>query len=445
VKNYRDYFSGKEITVMGLGLLGRGVNDVKFLAECGARLTVTDLKTSEELAPSLARLREYEGIKYVLGRHRLEDFRRADLILRAAGVPIDSPYVAEAKRHGIPVEMDESLFARLSGATIIGVTGTRGKTTTTILIYEILQRAGKRAHLAGNIKNVATLPLLSRVEQGDLVVLELSSWQLQGFGEAEMSPHIAVFTNFMPDHLNYYRGDMDRYFADKANIFRYQEERDVLVAGPDAARRIARESGGRLDSTLLVADETAVPRGWAVRLPGAYNRENVALAAAAARALGVSDGVIRSAVEDFEGVPERLEFVREIGGVKYYNDTTSTIPEASIAAIEALAGEAGNIVLIAGGEDKGLDYRRFAEVVEQKVGSLVLFPGTATDKVLDLIKHRPLQFATVNTMKEAVEKAREAAGRGDVVLLSPGAASFGTFENEFDRGAQFVALVRRIE
>ena len=232
---WADPFAGKHVTVMGLGLLGRGVNDVRFLAEHGARLTVTDLKTADDLAPSLERLADLDGIRYVLGEHRLEDFRSADFVLKAAGVPRDSPYVAEARAHGIPVEMDEALFAKHADVRLAGVTGTRGKTTTTLLLHRILEQAGLRPHLGGNIRDVATLPLLDVVAPGDVVVLEVSSWQLQGFGDAGFSPHVAVFTNFLPDHLNYYGGDMDAYFADKANVFRFQRPGDVLVVGPCAA------------------------------------------------------------------------------------------------------------------------------------------------------------------------------------------------------------------
>lgn len=425
---------------MGLGLLGRGVNDVRFLAEHGAKLTVTDLKTAEQLASSLDRLADLSGIRYVLGEHRLEDFRGRDFVLKAAGVPRDSPFVAEARAHGVPIEMDESLFAKLAGVgpnavRLAGVTGTRGKTTTTLMLHRILDEAGLRPHLGGNIRDVATLPLLDVVSPGDAVVLELSSWQLQGFGDAAVSPHVAVFTNFLPDHLNYYGGDMDAYFADKANVFHFQQPGDVLVAGPGAAEEIARR-GAEQRADLHTAED--LDPSWQLRVPGAHNRANAALAAEAARAFGVEDETIRRAVESFAGVADRLELVREHRGVRYYNDTTATTPDALVAALEAFA-DAGGIVLIAGGSDKGLAYDDAAREIAARARTVVALPGAATDKLLAGLDGVPVGYAA--SMDEAVAAAAAAARKGDVVLLSPGAASFGLFENEFDRGSRFTAAV----
>src|SRR3989344_3946902 len=226
----------------------------------GAKLLVTDLKSREELQSSLLRLKRFRGIQYVLGRHRLEDFRNRDLILKAAGVPLDSPYIAEARKNGIPIEMDESLFMKLAPPiTTVGVTGTRGKTTTTQLIYEMIRASGRRVHLGGNIPGVATLPLLGRVKTGEAVVMELSSWQLQGFGENRISPNIAVFTNFLDDHLNYYRGDRDAYWRDKAQIFLHQKAGDVVIAEPGVARRIRKEQP-TIRSRLIIARPGDIPR-----------------------------------------------------------------------------------------------------------------------------------------------------------------------------------------
>src|SRR3990167_4104252 len=237
--NYCHHFKGKKITVMGLGLLGRGVGDARFLAGCGAELMITDLKSREQLAPSLAALSEFPNITYVLGEHRLEDFRGCDMVLKAAGVPLDSVYIAEARAHGIPVEMSAALFARLSGVPIIGVTGTRGKSTTTHLIHHVLsQVTGKKVLLGGNVREVSNLALLDEVTEKSIAVMELDSWQLQGFGEAKISPHIAVFTNFLDDHLNYYGGNREKYFADKAQIFLHQKQGNTFVTTPEGFRGV---------------------------------------------------------------------------------------------------------------------------------------------------------------------------------------------------------------
>ncbi len=202
----KEQFKGKKVTIMGLGLLGKGIGDARFLAECGADVLVTDLKTKEQLAAALEELKDYKNITYVLGEHRLEDFRDRDFVIKGGGAPLDSIYIAEARKHKIPVEMDASLFAKHTEATIVGITGTRGKSTTTQAIYEILKTYYKKGtvFLGGNVRGTATLPLLLEAKKGDVVVMELDSWQLQGFGEAQIAPHISVFTNFLPDHLNYY-------------------------------------------------------------------------------------------------------------------------------------------------------------------------------------------------------------------------------------------------
>src|SRR3989344_1006003 len=183
--SYKDFFNSKRITLMGLGLLGRGVGDAEFLVSCGAKLTITDRKTKKELAPSLERLAAYPSIAYMLGEHRLKDFEHADMIIKAAGVPLHSPYIEAAKNAGVPVYMSTALFAKFAhevGATIVGVTGTRGKSTVAHLIYQTIIHAGQRAHLGGNIRGLSTLSILPKVATADIVVLELDSWQLQGFG-----------------------------------------------------------------------------------------------------------------------------------------------------------------------------------------------------------------------------------------------------------------------
>ena len=438
---------------MGLGLLGRGLGVVKFLAECGADLLVTDLKTKEQLATSLAELSDLKNIKFVLGEHRLEDFRDRDLVIKAAGVPLDSVYVAEALANGIPVKMESSLFASLTPATLIGITGTRGKSTTTHFIYESLSKFYKKGKvfLGGNVRGLATLPLLKEVKENDLVVLELDSWQLQGFGDEKISPHVAVFTNFMSDHLNYYmRGGnsearaMELYFNDKANIFRHQNKSDYLIVSGETAHCIVKKYP-LLQSEIVTADKKDMPEDWQVKIPGEHNRENLVLGMAVLRALGLTETEIKVSVEMFKGVPGRLELVREKDGIKIYNDTTSTTPVAGIAGIEALGDkENKNIVLIMGGADKKIDMSELLNILPKYCKSVVLLPGTGTDTVREAVKNENPETFDVVTLEEAVSKAVSLAKAGDLVLFSPGFASFGLFQNEFDRGEQFNDLVKKL-
>ena len=475
---------------MGLGLLGRGIGVVKFLAENGADLIVTDLKTKEQLAPSLkklANLPTYKLINWRLGEHKLEDFRNRDLLIKAAGVPLDSPFIAEAKKNKIPVEMDASLFVKLApeGVKVVGVTGTRGKSMVTHLVYGILEenyqalkngtlnRSTKgrtvgrngllgKPFLGGNVKGIATLPLLKKVKPGDLVVMELDSWQLQGFGESRISPHVALFTTFLNDHQNYYKDSMEKYFADKANIYRWQTKADILLARPQAAKVIKDKDKTGIKGRFKIIKKSDLPAGWKHNLLGEHNVENIALALAAARELGVPDKVSKKAIAEFPGLPGRLELVADKGGIKYYNDTNATTPDAVLAALEALKKYKGKIILLGGGADKNLDYATYAKVVRQNVKALALFRGAATDKILKILiegnlgEGNPLQdseervtlsreaIRVFDNMKEAFAWAKSHVKRGDIVLLSPGAASFGVFKNEYDRGEQFNKMVKII-
>ncbi|MHB8860679.1 MAG: UDP-N-acetylmuramoyl-L-alanine--D-glutamate ligase [Minisyncoccota bacterium] len=437
-----EYFRGKKITVMGLGLLGRGVGDARYLAECGAELIVTDLKTREQLAESVAQLESFSNVTFVLGEHRLEDFAGRDMILKAAGIPLDSPYIAEAKKQNIPVRMSADLFAEIAGVPVVGITGTRGKSTVTHMLHAILTEAGKSVLLGGNVRGVSTLALLAEVAPESVAVLELDSWQLQGWGEAKRSPHIAVFTTLYPDHLNYYKDSPEQYLADKANIFLYQTPDDTLVLGKQCAPAVIDTYGERIESKIVVADELKLPDTWMLRIPGLHNRYDAALALATARALGIDDAASRKSIESFTGVPGRLELVGEKGGIKIYNDTTATTPEATLAAISALnvGFTKPYIILIMGGADKGLDMDGLlAKLPEMK--KVVLLAGTGTDRIKGEL---PDGAVVYGSMADAFAAARSAAAPGDTILLSPAFASFGMFKNEFDRGDQFNALVRAL-
>lgn len=449
--SWKDYFKGKKVTVLGLGLLGKGLGDTIFLAKCGADVIVTDMKDEKQLAPSVAALKKYKNVKLHLGSHDFADFEDADMILKAQGVPLDSLYIEHARNNQIPIRMDDELFVSLlpKNVKVIGVTGTRGKTTTTSLIYHILKtslhpvrstghpssgrRGGPRVHLGGNIRGVATLALLPKVQPGDYVVLELSSWQLQGFGESKISPNVSVFTNFMPDHMNYYKNDLKAYFADKAFIFKYQKEGDTLVAGPMVAKKIPKSYKG-----ALVAPTAAdMPKNWKLPIPGEHNKENIALAVAAARALKIPLAKIKEGVESFKAVEGRLQKLKSVRGIDIYNDNNSTTPEATIAALNSFPK--GNVVLIMGGADKNLDTSKLVKLAKEHTALTILLPGSGSDQITEE------EFYRAESLKDAFETAINSADKGDTILFSPGFASFGMFVNEYDRNDQFVALVKKLK
>lgn len=434
----RAHLEGKKVTQMGLGLLGRGIGDARFLAENGVDLIVTDLKSDEELAASLAALKDViPQDRFHLGGHDLADFQGRDFILKAPKTPLDSPYIQEAQRNGIHVTMSTALFAKYAkeaGATIVGVTGTRGKTTTTQMIAHILRAAGKKVLVGGNIQDVSTLALLPNVDAETIAVLELDSWQLQGFRAEALSPQIAVFTNLFPDHQDYYP-DMGTYLADKAEIFLHQASGDTLVLGEQAAEVVADAYDVTTATHRVVAKSDAVSAHLSI--PGEHNRANAACAKEACRALRIDEAVIDEALQTFAGVDGRLQLVREKNGVKFYNDTTATTPDATLAALRALAEP---IVLIMGGSDKGLDMGKLLLEAPKRVKRLILLPGTGTNKALKFLPGA----SVYDSLEAAVREAALSAVPGDAVLFSPAFASFGMFKNEYDRGEQFNALVHSL-
>lgn len=446
--NYREYFKGKRITVMGLGLLGRGIGDAQFLAECGADVVVTDLKSEAELQESVQALGAFPSIKFVLGEHRFEDFEEKDMILVAAGVPFDSPYLAHARTAGIPLRQSAALFAELSGIPIVGVTGTRGKSTVTHMIHHVLTTTtGEPVILGGNIRGVSNLQLLNQVHEHALAVFELDSWQLQGFGWSEISPQIAVFTNFMPDHLNYYRDDMDAYFADKANIFLFQEESGVFITTPEVfkvAQVFAEGKHITLGQEVVLVDESVLPEDSLLEMPGAHNRLNASLAYEALKAISLSDEHIFEGLASFPGVEGRLQYVKEVDGVRIYNDNNATTPQATMAGLTALGNkETKNVVVIVGGAKKGIDASLLLPALKSYAKHIVLLPGTGTDELKQILKEHALSDISTDapTLHEAVQIGLAHAEQGDVLLFSPAFASFGMFKNEYDRNDQFMECI----
>jgi len=453
VANWR----GKRVLVMGLGVHGGGLGVTRFLVGQGATVTVTDLKSAEQLRPSLEALAGLP-VRYVLGEHRTDDFIQTDLIVRNPGVPADSPYLAVARQHGVPIEMEMGLFFRLCPAPIIGITGTKGKTTTTLLVGTMLRQVEPGTVIAGNLR-ISALELLPQIGPTTPVVLELSSWQLEGLEPHRRNPHIAAVTNVSPDHLNRYR-DLEEYVAAKKLIFRFQSPDDFLVLNADDAvvQGFAAEAQGRvawfsrqkpvagayLDGEQLLwqwgGHTHAVASRDDLRLPGVHNLENALAAMAIAGVWGAPPEAMGEALRGFRGVEHRLELVAQINGVRYVNDTTSTAPAAALAALDALDGP---IVLIAGGADKNLDFSALGAAIARRVKALLLLEGTATDKLAAAVRavKADLIAGRFNDLRAAVQAAQDIARPGDTVLLSPGCASFGMFANEFERGERFKAIV----
>jgi len=405
IKDFKD----QKITIMGLGLHGGGVGSARFFAQAGAKILVTDLKKEQELKGSVLKLKEFKNIEYVLGQHRMEDFKNTDLIIKNPAVPNNSRYLEVARENKVLVDTDVGIFFELCPAQIIGITGSKGKSTTASLCADVLKKKYASVILAGNIR-VSVLDVLPEIKESSLVILELSSWQLEGLRDHKKSPHIAVITNVYKEHLDRYK-NFEEYVEAKKIIFKFQNKNDFLIINKKL-RNLAKNT----ESELKLFDGTSQE---AARIIGEIYE--------------ISEKDIEKATKGFRGLEGRLEFVKEINRVKYYNDTCATHPEAVIYGLNKL----DNVILIAGGTDKNLDFTKLNRALNQKIKALILLPGTASAKIRTRRK-----TIKVENMEQAVLKAKKIAKPDDIVLLSPGCASFGLFKHEFDRGEKFKKYVQ---
>ena len=458
-----DSFVGRRVTVMGLGTRGGGLGVSRFLAERGALVTVTDAKPAAALAEPMAALAGLP-IRFVLGGHDEADFSpgRADFVVRNPGVPRRAPMLEVARRHGLPVEMEMTLFFRACPAPVIGVTGTKGKTSTATLAAAMLCAWRPDTILAGNM-GVSALEQLTRIGPETPVVIELSSWQLEGLAEHRQAPAIATLTMIAPDHLDAYEGFAD-YAAIKRSVTHYQRPGDTLIVNADdpEAWRAAAETAATVlpfggadrggDGAWLDADDlhlrwqgetTAVALPDKPALAGPHHARNALAAMAAARLRGAPMSAVAAGLAAFEGVADRMETVAEIGGVRFVNDTSATAPVAAVAALRSYP--VGVVHLIAGGADKRLDAAPLAAEAAARARAVYLLDGTGTPALADGLRRAGVApVGPFGGMAAAVGAAAAAARAGDVVLLSPGCASFGLFRDEFDRGERFRQAVRAL-
>jgi UDP-N-acetylmuramoylalanine--D-glutamate ligase len=458
-------FAGKHVTIMGVGFFGGTIGLARFLVAQGARVTLTDLKPAAELQDSIAALAGLP-VRLVLGRHEPADFTDADLVFASPAVPEQSPYLMAARAAGVPIDTEMNLFMRLCRGTIIGVTGSNGKTTTTSLIGAILRACNPRTRLGGNIGG-SLLPEVASIEPGDPVVLELSSFQLEDLGEVLRSPHIALLLNLSPNHLDRH-GSMEAYLAAKMQIFAHQGAEDVAIFNADdpmvaplAAQVRSQprafslehpvDAGAFLDGDRILVAHPREPLEVCHRrdipLLGRHNVANTLAAVAAADAWGVPLEAMRQAIQAFAGVEHRLELVREWRGRRFYNDSIATSPAATLAALSAIEAP---IWLIAGGYDKGLPFQRLGEAIAQRVKGVFLIGKTAPQiaRAIETARLPEQALPTIahcRDLREAVSAAAAAASPGEVVLLSPACASYDQFRNFVERGCQFKQFVGELE
>lgn len=478
-------FANQTVTVMGLGGFGGGVGAVRFLVEAGARVIVTDLRSESELRSSLAQLDSSWPVTLRLGRHDDADFRNSDLVVVNPAVPKASPYLAAARERGVPLTSEMNLFWERNRGRVLAVTGSNGKSTTTAMIHAILEAAlpsnsripsnrqrgpsaadvPQRVWLGGNI-GISLLPVVRKIRPQDWVVLELSSFQLEDLAPLRPRPEIAVVTNFSPNHLDRH-GTVEAYRQAKQNLLRWQTADQFAVLNadsevaswPTAATRLRfgpRDEhrlgvfGERPDVvTRLPSDvsgEQRLPLGRWLRQPGIHNWQNAQAAVAAALAAGVSVDTIEAGVSRFQGLPHRLEFVAEVHGRRCFNDSKSTTPEATVLALQSFDDP---IVLLAGGYDKQIDLSAIASAAVTHCRAVALL-GQTGPQIGRLIEEAA-RTANVTgpvmrgfeSLDAAVEWSLQVAQSGDIVLLSPGCASYDWFPNYIARGEQFTADVQK--
>jgi UDP-N-acetylmuramoylalanine--D-glutamate ligase len=446
----KDFLRDKKVLIMGLGRFGGGIDVTKFIAGAGAKVIVTDLAKPQALTESI---RQLEGldVEYHLGSHDPSDFQQADMVVVNPAVPLDNKFVQIARKAGKNVTSQIELFFELYSATIIGITGANGKSTTAALTAHLLRNAsGRHVWLSGNIGDKPLLMAADQISPDDLVVLELSSFQLEQLTQIQVAPPIALLTNLTPNHLDRY-GTFADYCMAKENIFRYQKpgKKSLPVSFFNTEDKIGAEWFEKYSKDKdricfrFSANDVSKEIRSGFTLPGRANLSNLAAATAIAKYFGVDDKTISNCLSEFKPLPHRLELVSQINGVSWYDDSKATTPDSAVVALEAFEQP---IIIIAGGYDKNISFDELGEKIARKAKAAILI-GQTREKIAAVIQAEGTDIPVVKLAKslaEAVELAEQLSAPSDVVLFSPACASFDMFENFQQRGRLFHELVRKI-
>lgn len=430
------------VLIQGLGLNQGGVGAAKYFAKKGNQVRVTDLKTKQELAPSIKALNKFKNIEFVLGRHREKDFVNAELIISSPAVPPNNKYVQLAREKDIPTYCPMSYFLKHKKGTVIGVTGTRGKSTTTKLIYQMIKKTNREVYFGGNIGR-SVLIFLDRLTENSLSVLEISSFMLEWLEYEQKSPETAVLTNIYPDHLDRHKS-MEEYIRIKTQIFRYQGQNDVafLNLNNPYVESVKDQVTGKIkDFSGLDFNFENLKLDKFHSLYGIHNQENMKAAITVAKYLNVPEKEINQTIREFKGLYGRQMYLGEVDGIKVINDTCATIPEAVVVALERFSD--CPVVLLTGGKDKRVSYQPLAEAIDKySPKSIVMLKGSGAKKLkMELMKIGLENYKEVDSLEEGIELSMKIAEAGDILLFSPGGSSFERFANEFERGKTFDELV----
>jgi len=443
IQDLKQKYLGKKVLVVGLGLQGGGVGIARFFSELGAIVTVTDKKDKNKLQESIEKLKRF-NIQFNLGGHILKDFISADVIFKGPSVPWNSMEVKAAIEKNIPIEMELSFVVANYPGKVIGITGTRGKSTTTHLIFNLLKESGFDVALGGGLPGISTIDCLKTAGESSWLVAELSSWALSGFHRKKISPHIAVFTNFYPDHLNYYK-DLKEYFYDKQAIFQYQKSGDSLIANINLKKNIdsVTQIFQKTNERFFTKNDFLYSLEY---LKGDHNLENAAAAFKVSEILKIDKDKAIQIIKNFKGLPYRLQTVGKKRNVIFINDTTSTTPIATVKAIRSLNGK--KIVLFLGGNSKNLPKDILINELNS-IEKIILLSGSFTEEISTILEEKfpDKLIGPFSNLEQAIEAGYEEAEKLKdecYLLFSPGATSFSMFNNEFHRGDEFNRLVELI-
>jgi len=428
--------AGQRVTVAGLGRFGGGIAAARWLVEQGAHVIVTDAQAAEQLADSVHKL-DGLAIEFHLGQERHEDFTQTDLVVASPAIAPENALLAAARGAGVPVTTEIRLFVERCPATILGVTGTKGKSTTTAMLGRMLQKRFA-VFIGGNLGG-SLLAELPRIGKNDLVVLELSSFMLHYLGDMAWSPHVALITFLGSDHLNWH-GTQEAYLAAKKNIVRFQRPDDIVVVNEQSPVCLELASISR-GQTIRYGAEGRKP--FELKIPGQHNQVNAQGAFAAAKIMGVSFDEAQQALRDFPGLPHRLQLVHEENGISFYNDSIATIPESAIAALESFPPK--KVIQIVGGYDNHVERKAMCGVLVERAKAALCI-GQTGPAMAEMMGSSPYPAAAAvyncGDLTTAVKLARQIAVPGDVVLLSTGCKSYDQYVNFEARGEEFVKLVR---
>ena len=459
LKQFEEYVKQKKLAIIGLGVSNIPLLD--YFHDLGAKVTVFDSRQMEDIPKDVMDKITNYTMEFSFGKNNLSKLHGFDIIFRSPSCMPNIPEINKEKENGAIVTSEIEMLMEMCPGTVIGVTGSDGKTTTTTLIYEMISKKGYNCYLGGNIGT----PLFTKLKQmkpEDIIVLELSSFQLM---EMKISPHIAVITNITPNHLNIH-SSYEEYIDAKKNIYKNQNEKDIVVLNYDneITRNCAKDAKGKviyfsskekLDNGVILDDDVIkecenkirkhLIKTKEINLRGIHNYENICAAICATKTLVDNNAQINT-IKEFKGVEHRLELVRQIDDVKWYNDSIGTSPTRTIAGLKSFNEE---IILIAGGYDKHLDYTPIAKPILEKVKTLILM-GQTSEKIYNAVKEeekvqkKQIDIYKCENLAQTVQIAKKVAKKGQIVLFSPASASFDLFKDFADRGNQFKKLVNNL-